>query len=187
VVARGHLPLGLKQRAAEGAPRQRAQGHPRFSGRAIALVHVATQAGRGDVVPAVAAAAAAGHHVIDREAFALAAAVLAAVPIAMEHVAAGEGQGPERYPHKLPQADHGGQGQAGAQLAAGQMLQLLGLALEHHHAGPPPAGDVQRLVGRIQNQNRAHGSTAWGPPDGSSWNWGHARSSFQVCPVAHVA
>ncbi len=187
MVAGGHLALGFKQRAAEGPPGRGAQGHPRLPGRAVALMDVAAQAGRGDVVPTVAAAAAAGDHMIDGEPLTLTAAVLAAVPIAMEHVAAGQGQGPERDPHELPQADHRWQGQTRSELTSRVMFQPLGFSLEDHHTGPPPAGDVQRLVGGVENQNRAHGSAAWGLPDGSSLNWGHARSSFQVCPVAHVA
>jgi energy-coupling factor transporter ATP-binding protein EcfA2 len=42
------------------------------------------------------------------------------------------------------------------------VLEALGLALEQHHHGAPPGGDVQGLVGRIENENVAHAS----PPDG---------------------
>ena len=71
-----------------------------------ALVDVAAETGRGDVVPAVAAAAAARQDVIDREPLAAAAAVLAALAVAVEDVPAGQGQGPEGDAHELPQADH---------------------------------------------------------------------------------
>ena len=45
-----------------------------------------------------------------------------------------------------------------ANLAGGILLEALGLAFEHHHHGSSPGGDVQRLVGRIQNENLAHAS-----------------------------
>lgn len=157
VLPPSHLALGLKQGPAERPPRWLKQHHARFSGRAVALVHVAAQAGGGHVVPAVAAAAAAGHHMIDGEAFAFAAAVLAAVAVALEQVAAGERQRPEGHPHELAQSDHRGPMQAGAQLQIRRVLEPFRLPFQHHHSGAPPARDVERLVGGVENQHVAHG------------------------------
>ena len=45
------------------------------------------------------------------------------------------------------------------QAMVGVVLQPFSLAFQHHHGGAAPGGDVERLVGRIENENLAHASS----------------------------
>ena len=96
---------------------------------------------------------------VDRQLILTTAAVLAGVVVPLKHVAPRERQLTKRNAHVLPQADHRRQVGALTQLPAGVVFQTLGFALQHHHHCPPPGGDIERLVGRIENENLAHASS----------------------------
>ena len=149
---------GLEAQASQRRAGLAGQGHVRLPGRAVALAHIAGETGGGHVLPGVGAAAAAGHHVIDGELFAAEAAVLTDVAVALEDVATGEGQGLVGNPDVLTQSDDRGQEMVRTDRAAGIVFESFGFPLEQHHHGPAPGGDVQRFVGRIQNENVAHAS-----------------------------
>lgn len=158
-----HAAARLEGEAAQGAVRLGLEHHARLPRRAVALAHVARQACRGDVVPAVGAAPAAGQHMVDGKGIAARAAVLAAVIVTLKHVAAGEGHLSVGHPHELPQANHGGRVQVGPKQPMSVVLQPFGLAHQHHHHRPLPGGDVEGFVGGIENQNLAHGHSPFEP------------------------
>ena len=79
--------------------------------------------------------------------------------VAVKHVPTRQRQLSERHSHVLTESDHGGQMGALTDLAGDILLEALCLAFEHHHHGPTPGCDVQRLVGRVQNENLAHASS----------------------------
>ena len=85
------------------------------------------------------------------------AAVLAGVVITLKHIAAREGQLLERNTNKLPQPNHGG-GQEILTEIAFFVLKPFRLPLQHHHSRSAPAGDIERLVRRIENEDVAHAS-----------------------------
>jgi hypothetical protein len=70
----------------------------------VGLLEIARRAGSDDVVPGRAAAARAGHDVVERE-IVLVAAILALEAVAQEHVEPGEGWVPGR-PHVVLERDH---------------------------------------------------------------------------------
>ena len=96
---------------------------------------------------------------VDRQLLTAATAVLATVIVPMKHVASGERQLAERHAHVLAQPNHCGEVGATTDFPAGILLKTFSLALEHHHHGTTPSCDVQRLVGRIENENLAHASS----------------------------
>ena len=87
------------------------------------------------------------------------AAVLTGVIVSLKHVATGQWDLPEWNTNKLPQPDHRWDMNISAYEPMRIMFEALSLALEHHHHGAAPGGDVQRLVGRIENENLAHASS----------------------------
>jgi len=134
------------------------QGHAGFPGCAVALTNIARQARGRDIVPTVDAASAAGLNMVNRELVAVVSAVLARVAIALENIAPGQRQLSVRNTNELPQSDHGGSHLIGPQQRCWVVFEALGLALQQHDHRSPPSGDVQRLVGGIQNENMAHAS-----------------------------
>jgi len=95
---------------------------------------------------------------VDRKLIPLVSAVLAGLPIPLEHVAPGQGQLLERHPNELAQPDHGRLEQLTPDHTAAIVLQAFSLSLEHHHGGPSPTCDVERLVRGVENKNLAHGA-----------------------------
>jgi len=93
---------------------------------------------------------------VDREGLASTTTVLTDVAVAVEDVAPGQGNLAVGHAHELAQADHRGEEQIGPDRVAGVMFQSLGLAFEKHHHGASPGGDVQGLIGRIENENVTH-------------------------------
>ena len=89
----------------------------------------------------------------------------------MEDVAAGEGQGPEGHPHELAQANDRWQQHIGPQLAPAVVLKPFRFSLQHHHRGAPPGGDIERLIGGIENEYSAHAHVP---------GWLHANETNQV-------
>ena len=79
--------------------------------------------------------------------------------VPLEEVATRQGQLTKRHADVLTQANHCRQVGALTQLPTGIVFQTLGLALQHHHNCPSPGGDIERLVGRIENENLAHASS----------------------------
>lgn len=154
-----NLTRGLKAEAAQRSARHPHQRHIGFLGGAVALAHIAAQTSRGDVFPGIPAPPATGHHMIDRQRLITAAAVLTAVVVAVKQVAPRQRKLTKGHPHVLTQTDDGREMGATPNLTGGILLETLGLAFEHHHHGATPGGDVQRLVGRVENENLAHASS----------------------------
>jgi acyl-coenzyme A thioesterase PaaI-like protein len=96
---------------------------------------------------------------VDGQLIVTTAAVLAGVVVPLEEVATRQGQLTKGNANVLAQADHRWQVGALTQLPTGVVFQTLGLALQHHHHSPSPGGDIERLVGRIENENLAHASS----------------------------
>ena len=92
---------GLKAEAAGGAAGLAGQGHGGLPGGAVALAHIAGQAGGGHVLPDIGAAPTAGDDVVDGERLTAVAAILTAVAIAVEDIAPGEGHLAVGHPHEL--------------------------------------------------------------------------------------
>ena len=61
------------------------------------------------------------------------------------------------------------------------MLEAVGFALEQHHGGSPPAGDVQGLVRGVENQDLAHGRSATGSAADPSHARGSVEAQLQPC------
>ena len=96
---------------------------------------------------------------VNRELTASVAAVLAAMAIPLEQIATGEGELPVGHPHELTQTNHRGQEIILPKHVGWVMFETFRLPLQQHHHGAPPGGDIQRLVGGIQNENVAHART----------------------------
>jgi RimJ/RimL family protein N-acetyltransferase len=96
--------------------------------------------------------------VVDREIL-IDATVLTGVVVSLKHVATGQWDLPEWNTNKLPQPDHRWDMNISAYEPMRIMFEALSLALEHHHQSSTPSGDVQRFVGRIENENLAHASS----------------------------
>ena len=79
--------------------------------------------------------------------------------VTLKQIAACQWHLAEGHSHKLTQTDHRWQMHITANKVFGIVFQTLGFALDHHHDGSTPGGDVQRLVGRIENENLAHASS----------------------------
>ncbi len=77
---------GLKTETAERSTRDPRQGHVRLLRSAVSLADIATQTGRGDVLPRIPATTAAGHNMINRQLFTTGSAVLTGVTVAVKDV-----------------------------------------------------------------------------------------------------
>ena len=152
------LSAGLKAEAAERSTGNPLQGHAGLLGSAVSFADIASQAGRRDIFPGVLSTPAFREHVVNGELIGSGSAVLAALVVTMENVATGQWELPKRHMNVLTQADHGGKVRPAANFPTEIKLQALSFSLQHHHHGSAPGGDVQRLVGRIENENLAHAS-----------------------------
>src|SRR5205807_340861 len=98
------------------------QLHARLLRRAATLAVVARPARRDEVLPGVLPASMLGDDVVEREVAAAAAAVLAALQVAREDLAAGQSRAWMGTPHEVVEADDGGRdvvvARAGDQLVA---------------------------------------------------------------------
>ena len=136
--------------------------HLDLAREAVALAPVAGGAGGDDVLPDRFAAAAAGDHVVDGEPGLLRAAVLAGPGVPREDRPAGDfsAVGLARDPHVADEADHVGpldRHVLGVKRAL-LLLEQLGLFLQQQHGGAPQRADVDRLIGRIEDQDPCHGA-----------------------------
>jgi hypothetical protein len=145
----------FKVKSAVGTAGLAQQGHTGFAGGAVPFFHVATHTGTDHIFPSILAAKRPRDHVIQGEIFAEAAAVLTTMPIPVEDVAARKRDLLVGNVDIVAQANDGGQRNVAVHHSA-IVLDLLGLALEQKNDRPAPTGDVERLVGGIQNQNFAH-------------------------------
>ena len=96
---------------------------------------------------------------INRELISAAAAVLTSVMVPLEQIAAREWKLAVRNLDVLPQTNHCRRVGSPPDLSIGVVFQTFCFAFEGHHHGPSPRGDVQRFVGRIENENLAHASS----------------------------
>ena len=153
-----NLAIGFEAETAQRPMGGANQGHAGFPGCAITLANIARQASGCHIVPTVDATSAAGLNMVNRELVAVVPAVLARVAIALENIAPGQRQLSVGNTNELPQSDHRWSHLIGPQQGCWVVFEALGLALQQHHHRSPPRGDVQRLVGGIQNENMAHAS-----------------------------
>src|SRR5919197_176061 len=142
-----------------GRLRLRPERHRDLLRQAVALAHVARRARGDDVLPDRVATAAARHDVVEGQLAAGSAAVHAAPAVAGEQGAARDlALERPRHAHVLDEPDHMRPGKGNGRRSEGliELLDHLGLALEHEHVGTPNGGDVQWLVARVENQNLLH-------------------------------
>jgi hypothetical protein len=154
-----NLPGRFKEKSADRAPRHRSHRHLGFAGRAAAFADVATDAGGDDVLPGVRTATAPRDDMVNGQLVASVTAVLTGMTIPLEDVPAGEGHLLVGNAHELAESDDGRQRHIPAK-HANVVFKALSLSLENHYSSATPTGDVQRFVGRIQNENVAHASPA---------------------------
>src|SRR5438876_2538215 len=129
--------------------------------QAVALTQVARSAGGDDVLPDRLAPAAPRHDVIQGQPAPVLAAVDAAPAVARE-------ERPPRdlplhrawHPHVLDEPDHMRPGIGVARRAERlvELLEHLGLALEHEDVRPSHGRHVQWLVARVEDENLRHDS-----------------------------
>ena len=133
--------------------------HARLLQRAVPLVVVARRTRRYDVLPDRFPTARSRDDVVERQPARGGAAVDATPAVAREERAARDLalDGP-RHAHVGHEPDH-----VWPRIRVGrgvqrlvELLDHLGLSLEHEHVGTPHGCDIQRLVTRVQNQNLLH-------------------------------
>ena len=95
---------------------------------------------------------------VDGELIRAAAAVLAGVMVPLKQVAAREWKLAVRDLYVLPKANHRRRMGPTPDFTIGVVFQTFCFALKSHHHGASPRCDVQRFVGRIENENLAHAS-----------------------------
>ncbi len=110
-----------------------------------------------EVLPGVAAAAMAGHDVVERHVVGLAAAVLADVAVAREDLATRQLDPRSRAPDEVLEADDGGRAELRPRRPDHLVVVLdhFGLLAEQEAEGSRQVTDVQRLVVLVQNENDA--------------------------------
>jgi hypothetical protein len=134
------------------------QSHAGFPGCAVTLTNIARKASGSHIVPAVNATTAAGQNMVNREFISIVSAVLTRMSISLENIAPGKRQLAIRNSDELSQSDHSGTHLIWPQQGSWVVFKPLSLAFQQHHHRSPPSGDVERLVGGIQNENMAHAS-----------------------------
>ena len=135
------------------------QGHPRLFGCSVALTDVATQAGRCDVLPEIRPSSTARNDVVDGELIRAATAVLTGVMVSLKQVAAREWKLAVRDLDVLAKANHRRGVGPTPDFSVRIVFQAFCFPLQSHHHGATPRCDVQRFVGRIENENLAHASS----------------------------
>lgn len=145
----------LEVKAAVRSARLAQEGHFRFGRSAVAFFDIAAHAGSDDVVPGIAAAARPRHDVIEREFVAAAVAILAAVLVAIEHVATSKRNFFVRDGNVVAQADDGGKWKPRIDEPT-VVFYLFGFSLEQKDNGSLPRRNIKRLVGSIKDENFAH-------------------------------
>ncbi len=126
-----------------------------------ALAVVARLARRDQVLPRVAATAMARHDVVEGQVVALAAAVLAGVPVPGEDLAPAQLDPRARPPDEVLEADDRGRAVLRPRRPDHLVVVLdhFGLVAEHEPEGPWQVADVERLVILVQYEHDAvHGS-----------------------------
>src|SRR5438876_3759477 len=142
-----------------GHARQLAQLHRDLVQQPVALAQVARRARGDDVLPDRAAAAAARHDVVERQAPGGAAAVDAAPAVTRkERPARDLALDPARNAHVGDEPDHVGPGirARGGMQRDVELLEHLSLALPDENVGAADRAHVERLVTGIQDQNLLH-------------------------------
>src|SRR4029450_11237295 len=129
---------------------------PHPAREAVALAHVAGRAGGDDVLPDRPAAAATRHDVVERQAPRRGAAVHAAPAVPREQRPPPDAPLPgARPPDVLDEPDHMWP-REGSRRGSERLLELLdhlGLALEHEDVRAANGGDVQWLVAGVEYKN----------------------------------
>jgi len=77
---------GLEAETAERSTRDPRQGHVSLLRRAVSLADIATETGRGDVLPGIPATTTARHNMVDRQLFTAGTAVLTGVTVTVKDV-----------------------------------------------------------------------------------------------------
>ena len=134
--------------------RRAEQAQARLVEQLAALAVVARLARRDEVLPGVPAATVAGDDVVEGQVVRLAAAVLAGVPVAGEHLAPRELDPRSRAPDLVLQADDGGRPVFRPRRPDHLVVVFdhFGLFPEHEAEGSRQVTDVQRLVILVQNE-----------------------------------
>jgi hypothetical protein len=153
-----NLAISFEAETAQGPMGGTIQSHAGFPGSAVTLANIARKTSGSHIVPTVNATTAAGLNMVNREFVSVVTAVLTRVSISLENIAPGQGQLPIRNSNELPQSDHSGTHLIWPQQGRWVVFKPLSLAFQQHHHRSPPSGDVERLVGGIQNENMAHAS-----------------------------
>jgi hypothetical protein len=132
-----------------------AQGHVRLFRGAVSLLDIAADTCSRHVLPGFAAAARSGNYVIQGEFVAREAAVLAGVTVAVENIAAGEGNFFVGDSDVVAQPDHRGERQLSVEHLA-VVLDLFRFSFNQQYNRSPPACNVEGFVRGVQHQNLAH-------------------------------
>jgi hypothetical protein len=155
VVAVVDLARHFEMKTAVGTTGGRSHEKPGFLRRAAAFFDVAAGAGGDDVVPGVETASGFGDDVVEGQIVAAVAAVLTGMAVAVQNIAAGQGNFAVGDIDVVAQANHRRLGQPRSQDTA-LIFNMFCFLFEQKHNRPPPACNVERFKGSIEHQHFAH-------------------------------
>lgn len=121
------------------------EGHTGLFWSTVTFLDIASEAGGGDIVPAVKATTRTRNNMVDGQIVPLITAILASVIVAMQDIAAGKRDLLVRDLDVGPESDDRRQRHIGIYDFA-IVLDLLGLALHEEHYRTSPRADIERLV-----------------------------------------